>query len=107
MVEKIAQAIDVYQIPIMGVDWAGGTGHWLMMVGYQGFEHEDGFQLTHLLCLDPGSEAPKITLWNAVIEVFHDDGSSVNKGRLPSNHWGLDGNRKPCRISTSVILDTD
>lgn len=106
IIKNIAQAIDGCQIPIMSVHWAGGAGHWLMMVGYQGFEHEGSFQLTHLLCLDPGSEAPKTTLWNAVIEVLNDDGSSVNKGRLPSNHWGLDGNRNPCRISTTVILGT-
>jgi len=106
IVDAVARAVDDCQVPIVSVDWAGGSGHWLLVVGYQGYDDDGAFQLTHLLCLDPGSEAPKTSLWNAVVEVFDEDGRSVDRGRLPSNHWGLDGKTGRCRISSSVILKT-
>ncbi len=76
----------------------------MLVVGYQGKESEDDFQLTHLLCLDPGQEAPRASLWNAVLEVFDGDGASVNLGRMSSNFWGMDGRPTKCQIKDTVIL---
>lgn len=103
-VAQLALAVDNADIPIVGVSWAGGEGHWMMVVGYQGFEGEGTFQLTHLLCLDPGSETPRASLWNAVIEVFDDGGKSVHAGRLPSKFWGKSGEDSKCRIDDAVIV---
>ncbi|CAI8803274.1 hypothetical protein EMIT0194MI4_10591 [Pseudomonas sp. IT-194MI4] len=37
-------------------------GHWLMVVGHQGYEDNGDYQPAHLLCLGPFSEAPKASL---------------------------------------------
>lgn len=102
----IYTAIDEGKLPIIGVRWPTLGGHWMLVVGYQGIEFEEDFQLTHLLCLDPGQEAPKASIWNAVVEVFNEDGSSVNKGRLSSNSWGMEGVASKCHIEDAVILST-
>ena len=105
--KRLIKAVDDWQIPILSLYWESGSGHWLIVVGYQGIEYEEGFQLTHLLCLDPASEAPYISLWNAVIEVFNADGESVNKGTYSANHWDVDGYQVQCQISTAVILGVE
>lgn len=104
IVETVKEAIDHCNAPIIGVAWAGGSGHWMMVVGYQGYEDDGQFQLTHLLCLDPASETPKTSLWNAVISVYEDDGKSVGSGPLPSIYWGQDGVDSSCRIDDAVII---
>ena len=100
----MSNCIERGEVPIVGVTWEGGSGHWLVVVGVQGIESEYGHQLTHLLCLDPGYDNPKTCLWNAVIQVFHNDGTSVNKGRLTSTHWGNDGSERKCQIDSAVVL---
>lgn len=102
---ELVNAVDQGAAPIVGVRWEGGGGHWLMVVGYQGVESDGLCQLTHLLCLDPGQETPKTSLWNSVIEVFHPDGSAINRGSLSSNHWGLSGVIRKCHIEDTVILE--
>jgi len=106
---QIAESVHDYSIPVLGVDWEGGSGHWLIVVGYQGFQldDDDSLQVTHLLCLDPSSEAPRVSLWNSVIEVFQEDGEYVNEGRYYCKHWGGDGYPSNCRIVSSVIVNRD
>jgi len=99
-----AEAIAENRLPVIGVRWSGGGSHWLLVIGFQGVEQDGELQLTHLLCLDPGHEAPKTSLWNAVIEVFNPDGSSVNSGRLTSDYWGISGEKEKCQIEETVIL---
>lgn len=105
-IEKIAEAVDRSDIPIVGVEWQEGSGHWLMVVGYQGYQFDEAqdMQITHLLCLDPTSDAPRTSLWNAVIEVFDESGESVNEGRFYCRHWGTGDIVSDCRISTSVVV---
>lgn len=100
----VADAIEAGDLPIVGVEWQGGGGHWMLVAGYQGVIVDDELQLTHLLCLDPGQESPKASLWNAVVEVFNNDGASVNQGRMSSNFWGMDGDLCKCQIKDTVIL---
>lgn len=102
--ETVAGGIEMGDLPIVGVQWQGGGAHWMLVVGYQGKESDEDFQLTHLLCLDPGQEAPRASLWNAVLEVFDGEGASVNLGRMSSNFWGMDGNPTKCQIKDTVIL---
>lgn len=102
--DNVAAGVDEGQLPIVGVDWMGGGGHWMMVVGYQGVLLNDDFQLTHLLCLDPGQEGPKASLWNAVIEVLDQTGASANNGRMSSNFWGMDGKLTKCQIKDAVLL---
>lgn len=105
-IQNIADAIDERKIPIVGVGWEGGSGHWLLAIGYQGYQanDDDELQITHLLCLDPTSDAPRVSLWNAVIEVFNDDGEAVNDGRYYCRHWGPNDRPTACRIEESVVV---
>lgn len=100
----VAEAVESGQLPIVGVQWAGGGGHWMLVVGYQGEQVGEDIQLTHLLCLNPGEEAPKASLWNSVLEVYKSDGSSIHKGSLASNFWGMDGKEMKCQIKDTFIL---
>lgn len=77
----------------------------MMVVGHQGYVHEGQYQLTHLHCLDPSTEAPRASLWNAVIEVFTEEGQSVSRGIYSSNHWGMDGNTSACKLDEAVVLE--
>ena len=105
-IRNIADAIDELKIPIVGVDWEDGSGHWLLVIGYQGYQanDEEELQITHLLCLDPTSDAPRVSLWNAVIEVFEEDGEAVNEGRYYCRHWGPNESPTACRIGGSVVV---
>ena len=93
---------------MVGVKWQGGGAHWLLAVGHQGVaqvkDQEAELQPTHLLCLDPGQETPKTSLWNAVLAIFNEDGSSQHLGRMSSEHWGLDGNETKCQLFGAVVL---
>jgi len=106
LVTDLVAAVTAGYSTIVGVDWPGGEGHWLLVVGYQGHlvDGPGGVEktnVTHLLCLDPFLEAPKVSLWNAVFEVQAEDGSVVNAGRYPSNHWGYPQPSK-CRITNGL-----
>lgn len=108
MVEKLVGAIKVGRASIVGVNWAGGDGHWLLVVGYQGKlvrvgASDESVECTHLLCLDPLVEAPKISLWNAVIEVQNEEGLLVNQGPFPSNHWCA-GESSKCKITNALSI---
>lgn len=104
VMRTVCEAIDTDVLPIIGVDWAGGGGHWLLVVGYQGLKNGDHLQRTHLLCLDPSLESPKASLWNAVIEVYDAEGASANQGRMSSNHWNMRGEVTKCQIKDAVTL---
>ncbi|OZY59789.1 hypothetical protein CJF39_09600 [Pseudomonas lundensis] len=109
-IRNIADAVHNRKIPIVGVEWdCAQAGHWLLVIGYQGYQgnDEDELQITHLLCLDPTSEAPRVSLWNAVIEVFTEDGKSVNEGRYYCQHWGPNDAPTACRIDQSVLVGLD
>lgn len=108
MVEKLVGAVKVGRASIVGVDWAGGEGHWLLVVGYQGKLVQAGtpqetIECTHLLCLDPMIDAPGVSLWNAVLEVQDDEGAVVNQGPLPSNHWCA-GESTKCKITNALSI---
>lgn len=107
VVQAVRQAFQVNRLPIVGVNWAGGSGHWLIVVGTQEVKHRGQPQLTHLLCLDPWQESPRASLWNAVIEVYDRVGTSVNRGPLSSNHWNMLGEVNKCQIEDAVILSLD
>lgn len=108
LVAGAVEAIGNQQSTIVGVDWTGGNGHWLLVVGYQGQRVKDpsGVErevVTHLLCLDPFIEAPRVSLWNAVLQVQTEDGQVVNAGRYPTNHWGgIEASK--CRITNGIVI---
>ncbi|WP_128653081.1 hypothetical protein [Pseudomonas aeruginosa] len=108
MVEQLVNAIRQGRSSIVGVDWPGGEGHWLLVVGYQGKLVDQGsdgskIECTHLLCLDPFCEAPKVSLWNAVLEVQTADGLVPNAGRFPSNYWSGSTPSK-CKITNALAI---
>jgi hypothetical protein len=48
-IRNIADAVDDRKIPIVGVEWdCGQAGHWLLVIGYQGYQanDEDELQIT-------------------------------------------------------------
>ncbi|MDT4868640.1 hypothetical protein FQZ97_1036190 [compost metagenome] len=102
--ETVCDSFEIEEIPLVGVEWKGGGGHWMLVVGYQGVVKDGHTQLTHLLCLDPGQESPRASLWNAVIEVFDGSGGSVNQGRFSSNFWDMRGDLIKCQIKDTVSL---
>lgn len=109
-IRNIADAVDNRKIPIVGVEWAcRQAGHWLLVIGYQGYmaNDDDELQITHLLCLDPTSDAPRVSLWNTVIEVFTEEGEAVNEGRYYCRHWGPNDAPTACRIDQSVVVGLD
>lgn len=105
LVKRILTGLDSDGIPLVGVSWSKHSGHWMMVVGHQGYLHEGQYQLTHLLCLDPGTEAPRTSLWNAVIEVFTEDGASVSRGLYSSKHWGMAGHPTACKLDEAIVLE--
>lgn len=104
LVKEVQKAIDNEAIPLIGVSWSKREGHWLMVVGHQGFEVEGVYQPTHLLCLDPLSEAPKASLWNAVINVSDEAGNALRGGAFTCDHWGMDGKDTPCKLDELLTL---
>lgn len=106
LVKAIQDAIKNDAVPLLFVSWSKLEAHWLMVVGHQGYEEENGFyQPTHLLCLDPGSEAPKASLWNAVIEVRDEEGKALRGGTYTCDHWGLDGRVSSCKLDQVLMLN--
>ena len=102
--DAVNNAVEDGELPIICLRWEGGSAHWVLVIGYQGVERDGEFIETHLLCLDPGQEAPVTGLWNAVVEVYKPDGSSASAGRLPSMHWGIRDGKSKCKLEEAVIL---
>lgn len=61
----------------------------------------------HLIWYCLTSDAPRVSLWNAVIEVFTEEGKSVNEGRYYCQHWGPNAAPTACRIAQSVLVGLD
>jgi hypothetical protein len=91
---------------IVGVAWSNTSGHFLLAVGHQGrrMDSDMPHQLTHLLCLDPGQDAPKTSLWNSVIYLRNPLGEPVRGGKYSAEHWGMDGVVNKCRFTEAIIL---
>lgn len=104
LVHVIQNAIENAAVPLLSVSWSRLEGHWLMVVGHQGYESEGVYQPTHVLCLDPASEAPKASLWNAVIAIYDDEGKALRGGTYTCDHWGLNGQVSPCKLDQVLML---
>lgn len=109
LVKCIQESLAAYKIPLVCVSWSRLEGHWLMVVGHQGFydKENDHYQPTHLLCLDPLSEAPKASLWNAVIAFGEEDGSALRAGTFSCDHWGLPGQVTQCKLDEVLTVSRD
>lgn len=67
VVAFIRQSIDDNHPCIVGIDFKGDSGHFMCAVGYEiGFEEET---VTKIFCLDPGSNKPINSYWNAIIKI--------------------------------------
>ena len=104
LVEAVQKEIKREAVALICVSWSKLEGHWLMVVGHQGYEDNGVYQPTHLLCLDPLSEAPKSSLWNAVIAVYDEEGKAVRGGTYSCDHWGMDGQVSPCKLDQLLTL---
>lgn len=104
LVEVIQEAIENAAVPLISVSWSRLEGHLMMVVGHQGYESDGYYQPTHLLCLDPGSEAPKASLWNAVVAIYDDEGKALRSGTYTCDHWGLDGQVSSCKLDQVLML---
>lgn len=93
LVTDVVAAVSAGYSTIVGVDWPGGEGHWLLVVGYQGqlIDGPEGCEktnVTHLRCLDPLLEAPGCHCGMLFWRSRRPREPVVNAGRFPSNHWG-------------------
>lgn len=104
LVKSVQDEIARDAVALICVSWSKLEGHWLMVVGHQGYEENGVYQPTHLLCLDPLSEAPKSSLWNAVIAVYDDDGKALRGGTYSCDHWGMDGQVTSCKLDQLLTL---
>lgn len=67
VVSFIRKSIDDNHPCIVGIDFRGNSGHFMCAVGYEiGSEEEI---VTKIFCLDPGSNKPINTYWNAIIKI--------------------------------------
>ena len=95
LVEAVQKEIKREAVALICVSWSKLEGHWLMVVGHQGYEDNGVYQPTHLLCLDPLSEAPKSSLWNAVIAVYDEEGKAVRSGTYSCDQWAWTARYRP------------
>ena len=111
-VAAAVKAIDDGGLPIIGLRWSktfGGGGHWVLVVGYEWCDIGTAngnvkIQPTRLLCLDPGSPTPGIHGWNAVLDVYDEEGKAIHQGSLPLEHWSATGEVTKCQIDGGVVL---
>jgi hypothetical protein len=97
----IKEYIDQETSVILGVKWQGGGGHWVVVVGYETI----GDQLTKLLVLDPGDPPSRINSWNAVIDLFDEEGYAVNKSKFSGEHW-TEKTSTNMKIDDCVVIST-
>lgn len=62
--EFIKESIDEELPCVIGVDYKGKGGHAMCAIGY---EYDEKKGVTKIFCLDPGSEKPFNSYWNAVV----------------------------------------
>lgn len=73
LVNTIADFIDEENPVIISTEFEGGA-HALLAIGYE--TGDDDNEITKILCLDPGEEAPKYSCWNCIIDVCNKKGKS-------------------------------
>jgi len=95
----IKEYLDREEPLALSFSWQGGGAHWAVIVGY---EEIDG-QLTRLFILDPGYTSSKLSAWNAIIELFDESGSVVNKGRFSGFHWS-ENDYHPIKLDNCVAF---
>lgn len=84
--DQIVEALENNNPVIVGTNWKGGGGHWMVAIGYE--TDSNGF-VRKILMLDPGASRSNQCPWNGVIELFDADGYSVNSGSKPSSYWAF------------------
>jgi hypothetical protein len=66
LIEATKLAVDKNVPIILGISYNQTNGHWIVVVGYATDENDN---LTALLTLDPGTDAPRCCLWNGIIDL--------------------------------------
>lgn len=66
LIEATKLAVDQNVPIILGISYNHKDGHWIVAVGYAMDENNN---LTALLTLDPGTDAPHCCLWNGIIDL--------------------------------------
>lgn len=104
LVKRVRADIKAKAIPLISVSWSRLEGHWMMVVGHQGYEEDGVYHPTHLLCLDPLSEAPKASLWNAVIQFGEPGNTALRSGTFTCDYWDFGGNVSPCKLDEVLTV---
>ena len=68
LISLIADTIDEDSPIIISTDFTDG-GHAMLAIGYETNDEKD--DITKILCLDPGEEAPIFSYWNCIVDVSH------------------------------------
>lgn len=100
LAQQCIECLDTNNPIILGINFQGGGGHWLTVIGYESY---DGY-LTKLLVLDPGQPAPNQGLWNVVIELFDRDANVINKGKYPSIYSVSDAHSMNIKVDDFVLI---
>jgi hypothetical protein len=67
---------------ILGLDWGGNDGHWVLVIGLEYLVDDSGQEtLWRFLVLDPMEPASKVCAWNSVIE------ATGSGGKYPFVWW--------------------
>ena len=66
ILDKIKNCIEDNVPIVQRIEFKDGGGHWIVVVGYAENEKKN---VTHLLTLDPGSNPPRYSLWNGILNL--------------------------------------
>lgn len=105
LMESVISHLNKHNLPvILGLEWAGGCGHWVTVVGYQTFDsvgskntQTDLDNTDSLLVLDPGAETPKLCAWNGMLECIR-----RSRSKYPFSYFSAES--VECRVADSMAI---
>lgn len=105
LMDSVISHLNEHNLPvILGLEWVGGGGHWVTVVGYQTFDsvgskntQTDLNNTDSLLVLDPGAGTPKLCAWNGMLESIRRPNS-----KYPFRYFSAESIE--CRVADSMAI---
>ena len=69
VIKNAVKYVDENNPVILRISYAGGNGHWIVVVGYSTDENDN---VAALLTLDPGNDSPTYSMWNGMLSLQKD-----------------------------------
>lgn len=102
VISKVMKHVRDTGLPaILGLDWKGGDGHWVTVVGYQTQRvatDGDEMPIERLLVLDPAVRLNKTEIWNGVLE------GGVRPGERFYEYWTNYGEPAKCTPVQCILF---